>query len=293
MPRPRLPQREEEQVPFIDLPDTRLFYTDQGEGPPLVLVHGWTCDSTDWTWALPALLEHFRVIAYDQRGEGRSGSAGDHSMARQVDDLLGVIEHVGCAAPIVMGHSLGGAIASSLAVERPGVARAVVVLDPPYAAEPEVAALADGMKPALQSEAAGETVKAFFGAIGYTEQSPEWLKVLVERRIDALSPDVLHASFVSMWDHTGSIARRPAADAYLSRRDCPVLAIHSTRQMSDYEQSTFRDPRSRAIDWPGTGHWVQVERPAELAAALLDWVTGVLDPTDAGSPGPASQGVEA
>jgi len=276
-------------VPYIDLPDTRLFYTDQGEGEPLVLAHGYTCDSTDWTWVIPELLEHFRVITYDHRGAGHSGPAVDHSMARQVEDLVSVIEHVGCTAPIVMGHSMGGAIASCLAVERPDVARAIVVLDPPYAAEPEVAALADGMKPALQSDAAVETVKGFFRGIGYTEETPEWLKVLVERRIDALSPDMLHASFVGMWDHADDIARRPGADAYLSRRSCPVLAIHSSREMGDYERSTVHDPRSRAIDWTGPGHWIQVERPTELAAALVDWVTNVLEPTAAREASAASQ----
>ena len=260
-------------MPYLSLPDTRLFYTDQGDGPPVVLVHGYTCDSTDWTWAMPTLLEHFRVIAYDRRGEGRSAPAQDHSMDRQVDDLVSVIEHAGCTSPVVVGHSLGGAIASCLAVERPGVARAIAVLDPPYAAEPEAAAMADGLKPVLQTEGAGEAVKGLWRAINYTDETPEWLKVYADRRIDALTPETLHGGFVSMWEHPGGIERRPTADAYLSRRDCPVLAIHSTRQMSAFEESTFRDPRSRAVDWTGAGHWLQVERPAQFADAFVDWVT--------------------
>jgi pimeloyl-ACP methyl ester carboxylesterase len=119
------------------------------------------------------------------------------------------------------------------AVQRPEVARAIVVLDPPYAAEPEVAALADGMKPALKSDAADETVKGFFRGIDYTGATREWLKDLLERRIDALSPEMLHASLGGMWDHTDDIARRPAADAYLSRRSCPVLGIHSSRDIGE------------------------------------------------------------
>jgi len=259
-------------MPYLDLPDTRLFYTDQGDGPPVVLVHGYTCDSTDWTWALPTLLEHFRVIAYDRRGEGRSGPAADHSMERQVEDLVRVIEHVGCPSPVVVGHSLGGAIASCLAVERPGVARAVVVLDPPYAAEPAAAALADGLVPVLQTEAAWEAVTGLWRAINYTDETPGWLKVLAERRVAADSRETLHGGFVSMWQHPGGIERRPTADAYLARRRCPVLAIHSTRAMSGFEESTFGDPRSRAVDWPGAGHWLQVERPAQFAETLVDWV---------------------
>lgn len=193
---------------------------------------------------------------------------------------MSVIDHVGCTKPIVMGHSMGGAIASSLAVERPDVPRAIVVLDPPYAADPESAARAQGLTPALQTEAAAEAVKALWQKIHYTDETPAWLRVLVERRLDALSQETLHGGFVGMWDH--DIACQPAADAYLSRRDCPVLAIHARRDLSDYEQDTFRDLRSRALHWPGAGHWIQAERPTELATVLVEWVSD-LGPTEAGT----------
>jgi pimeloyl-ACP methyl ester carboxylesterase len=68
------------------------------------------------------------------------------------------------------------------------------------------------------------------------------------------------------------VARRPAADGYLARRGCPVLAIHTTRPMGDYERSVFGDAYSRAIDWPGTGHWLAVERPIEFVTVLEDWL---------------------
>jgi pimeloyl-ACP methyl ester carboxylesterase len=262
-------------MPYLDLPDTRLFFTERGSGPAMLLIHGYTCDSADWSWSLPLLAEHYRVISYDRRGEGRSAPASDYSMASQVGDVLSMIDALGGEPPIVVGHSLGGAIASSLAVEHPGAAHAVVVLDPPYAAEPEVAAASDSLKPALSGEGSREAVKQLWRAICYTPATPEWLKVLVERRVDALTSESLYGNFVSMWDHVDGIARRPQADAYLARRSGPVLAIHSSREFRDYERSTFSDSRSRAIDWPGTGHWVQVERPREFASVLHNWVSAL------------------
>ena len=262
-------------MPFLDLPETRLYYTAGGAGPPLVLVHGYTGDSFDWSWVLPTLYRHFRVVAYDRRGEGRSDLAPDYSLASQVGDLLGVIEALELEGPIVVGHSMGGAIVSSLAVEHPGRVRAIVVLDPPYAADPESAALADSLKPALQGDECREAVKQLWRTLCYTEATPDWVKVLVERRVDALSQESLYGGFVGMWDHPEGIARRPKADAYLARRSCPVLAIHTIREMRDYERSTFRDPRSRAIDWPGTGHWLQLERPLEFAGVLIEWAATV------------------
>lgn len=258
-------------MPFLELPDTTLFFTDQGEGPPLVLVHGYTCDSFDWTWSLPRLLEHFRVIAFDRRGEGRSGPAADLSMDRQLGDVEAVIDLLGGESPIVVGHSLGGAIVSCLAVERPGLARAIVVLDPPYAAEPEFSPIAEAMKEALRGSGCHQAVKELWHQVCYTDATPEWFKVLVERRIDLMSQESLYGGFVSLWDHPGGIAFRPEADGYLARRDCPVLAIHTIRQLAELERASFSDPRSRALDWEGTGHWLQVERPLDVAEAVIDW----------------------
>ena len=265
-------------MPYLELPDTTLYYTDEGEGPPLVLVHGYTCDSFDWTWSLPRLLEHFRVIAFDRRGEGRSGPASDLSMDRQVRDVEFVIDRLGCEAPIVVGHSLGAAIASSLAVERPGLARGIVVLDPPYAAEPEFAGMAEGMKEALRGPGCHQAVKDLWRQVCYTDATPEWFKVLADRRIDLLSQESLFGGYAALWDDPGGIAFRPGADDYLARRACPVLAIHTIRRMAEFERASFSDPRSHAIDWEGTGHWLQVERPLDVAEAVIGWASGIVEP---------------
>jgi pimeloyl-ACP methyl ester carboxylesterase len=264
-------------MPYVGLPDTTLYYTDQGVGPPLVLVHGYTCDSVDWTWSLPKLLEHFRVIAFDRRGEGRSAPAADLSMDRQVGDVEALVDRLGCEAPIVVGHSLGGAIVSCLAVERPGLASAIVVLDPPYAAEPEFAAIAEAMKDALQGHDPHQAVKDLWRQVCYTDASPGWFKVLVDRRIDLMTRESLYGGYIALWEHPGGIAFRPTADAYLARRNCPVFAIHTIRSMADYERRSFSDPRSQAVDWEGTGHWLQVERPLDTAEAIIEWASNIVD----------------
>ena len=58
---------------FAELGDVRLFFTDDGEGgPPMLFVHGYTCDSHDWSWQLAHFGATHRVIAVDLRGHGRS-----------------------------------------------------------------------------------------------------------------------------------------------------------------------------------------------------------------------------
>jgi len=68
-------------MPFHDTGDTTLFFTDDGEVDPVLFVHGWTCDSQDWIWQIPALRARHRVIAVDLRGHGRSTATREHSTA--------------------------------------------------------------------------------------------------------------------------------------------------------------------------------------------------------------------
>lgn len=50
-------------MPYLEIGDSALFYTATGTGTPVVLVHGWTADSIDYSWLIPLLQENFRVIA--------------------------------------------------------------------------------------------------------------------------------------------------------------------------------------------------------------------------------------
>src|SRR5215213_1685693 len=79
------------------------------DAPKLVLVHGWMCTIEFWRWQIDELAGDFRVIAYDQRGHGRSAEAADYSFDAFADDL-GAILGAFCADDervLVAGHSMG------------------------------------------------------------------------------------------------------------------------------------------------------------------------------------------
>ena len=82
------------------------------DGPTVVLVHGWTCTNQFWKNQIRDLSEEFRVVAYDQRGHGRSEAAhdGDYGIDAFADDLDAVLDAVLSPGEraIVAGHSLGG-----------------------------------------------------------------------------------------------------------------------------------------------------------------------------------------
>jgi len=255
---------------YLETGDSTLFYTATGSGTPVVLVHGWTADSIDYSWLIPLLEPHFRVIAYDLRGFGKSAPADGYGMDRQLDDLTAIIEHVAGEPALVVGHSLGGAIVSSMAAERPDRVLGVVVLDAPYAVEEDGRPRVEGMRERLAGEQPQETVKSFFSQVSFTDQTPDWLRTLVLRRVESVSSAMIRAGFATLWDHA-PIAFRPESDHYLSRRTGPVLVIHKNAASAAYEETTFQHRASRAVVLPGSGHWVQVERPEEVSAAIQDW----------------------
>jgi pimeloyl-ACP methyl ester carboxylesterase len=217
------------------------------------------------------LQQNFRVIAYDLRGYGHSAPAGGYDMERQLDDLTAVIERVAGEPALVVGHSLGGAIASSMAVERPQHLLGVGVLDASYAVDEAGRVRVEETREQLAGQHPDEVVTSwFFSQASFTDQTPEWLRTLVLRRVDAVSPAMIRAGFAAVWDHA-PIAFRPESGHYLAWRAVPVLVVHRNAASAAYEETTFQHPASRAVVLPGGGHWVQVERPQDVNAAIQDW----------------------
>ncbi len=102
------PQGEEVTITRPD--GTALRALAAGEGPPIVLVHGYTVTLAEWNIVWDALLERgYRVIAFDQRGHGRSTlgaeGIGSHPMAA---DIAAVLQHFDVSDAVLVGHSMGG-----------------------------------------------------------------------------------------------------------------------------------------------------------------------------------------
>lgn len=107
-------------MPFLNLSGLELHYRVQGTGPTLMLVHGLGSSGADWAFQASALAEHFRVVMPDLRGSGRSAAAqGPESVAQLADDLWRLLDHLDAESVQLMGFSLGGAVATEMALQRP------------------------------------------------------------------------------------------------------------------------------------------------------------------------------
>ncbi len=119
------------------MPTTRvngvaLYWEAQGEGEPLVLVHGSWGDHANWAQVVPGLARRFRVLTYDRRGHSRSERpAAQGSIHEDADDLAALLAALELAPAHVAGNSGGAAVALDLAARRPEVFRSLAVHEPP------------------------------------------------------------------------------------------------------------------------------------------------------------------
>jgi pimeloyl-ACP methyl ester carboxylesterase len=119
-------------VPKAEVNGISLYYELEGDGEPLVLVHGSWGDATNWAHVAPGLAETFRVLTYDRRGHSRSERPNTQgSVDEDGDDLAALLEALELAPAHVVTNSYGGNIALRLATRRPDLFRSLSCHEPP------------------------------------------------------------------------------------------------------------------------------------------------------------------
>ena len=259
-------------MPFHQLADgTTLFFTDTAsDGPVLLFVHGWTCDSHDWSWQIPAFTAKFRVVAPDLRGHGRSSvPAGGYTPAGFAADLALLLRALDAAPAVVVGHSLGGAIAAHLAVADPDLVRAIVAVDSAYGPasnDLDPAALFAALRSAQSHDAVASICAGLAGPA-----TPAALLTWHQRRGAGVAPEVIAATSEGLLNEDGGIG--PTA-RFLRQRGVPVLALHREQRSADWEAATLADDGySEIAVWDDVGHWLQQERPAEFNDLVGSWIS--------------------
>jgi pimeloyl-ACP methyl ester carboxylesterase len=127
---------------MLDVPGGQIHAVVQGDGPLVVLIHGFPEGWRSWRHQLPALAgAGFRAVAIDVRGYGASSRPVDtegYRMLAHVADTVGVVRALGAGTATVVGHDWGSPIAAACALMRPDVVTAVGLLGVPYTPRGEV-----------------------------------------------------------------------------------------------------------------------------------------------------------
>ena len=109
----------------------KLQYYRTGEGPPLVMAHGFYANGRCWEPLVSDLSDEYDIVMYDARGHGRSEAPETgYGIEDRIADLVGLVEALSLDDPILLGHSMGGSTAAWTAAKHPDLPRAIALEDP-------------------------------------------------------------------------------------------------------------------------------------------------------------------
>lgn len=260
-------------MPYLELePGRFIFYTDEGSGTAVLYLHGMTCDGSDWAWLASDLSADHRSIVIDHRGHGRSTPTERYSTRLFADDAAAVLDGLGIGSAIVVGHSMGGGVASALAVQRPDLVAALLLVDPVYGLEDDVlTAYVD----AVRAHPHRQTLAAF-GEF-YGERTPPWLPLWHRRRILGTDPGVIVGSVLGTAVGDDAYARRTVAAAHLPHRTAPMIAIYAGTgaAVAAWDRGLPHRPDDVIEVWSEHGHFLHQEAPERVAARFREWLRGI------------------
>lgn len=252
----------------------RLFHTDVGSGPDVMLLHGWTCDSHDWSWQLPVLESRYRVVAPDLRGHGRSEvlPPGAYAPADYVAD----VEALALASYrerkfVLIGHSMGAQIAARLAAKRPDLVRGVVSIDGALGFDAAAARLFGAVARDLAAGDPATVVPALFGSVYDAATDPAFRRWHA-RRVQGMPGHVVRETFGPLFVGPGQIGAGDASASFCRQLAVPVYHLCRDPAQADRMRPWFSHPKSKVEAWTGAGHWIMLDRKDEMNAALTAWI---------------------
>jgi len=257
----------------FDSGGVKIRYTVQGEGEPVVLVHGFTA-SVETNWGGPgvidALAANYRVIALDARGHGQSGKPHDPAAygMNMVEDVIRLMDHLGILKAHLAGYSMGGGIALQALVTFPDRFYSVILggagWQPPGSGFQGVMnALADSLE---QGKGLGPLIMALNPA-GQPPPTPEQIAAANERLMATNDPLALAAVI-----RGGATYRQITAD-HLRANRVPILAVIGEIDPIKAGVDAMAGVASRleVKVLPGKDHLTAVADP-ELAASMREFL---------------------
>ena len=234
-------------------------------GPPLLLVHGAGGSHFHWPEALRALPGR-RVLALDLPGHGQAPPPGEETIGGYAVAILGLLDALGIPRAVVAGHSMGGAVALTLAIEAPDRVAGLFLVGTGARLRVAPATLALSGDPARVEETAEAVARFSFGPAS----SPETLAAHA-RGVAAQPPGILHGDFAACdafdaMDRLGRI-RAPA-----------FVVVGSEDRFTPPKYAAFlreRLPGEGLLVVPGAGHMVAVEAPDPVTGAAAAFLEGL------------------
>lgn len=254
---------------------TRLYYEVKGNGAVVVLIHGWTLDTTMWDDQFDAFAKHNKVIRYDLRGYGKSALKTQEPFTHH-DDLKALMDHLKIKKAAIIGLSMGGTIAINFTLTYPEYVSALVTVDSSIenCTSPHMAAFNRSMNPIFSNgkEKGVESARSYWMAMPLFKPAIEnprcsgKLKEIVER--------------YNGWDFVNEaqvIDLDPIPERRLHEVKVPALVV-----VGELDDPGFQDianiissgiKGSEKVTMKGVGHMSNMEDPVEFNKVVLGFLS--------------------
>ena len=253
------------QEKYAKLGATRVHYVSEGKGKDaIVLVHGWTCNLTNWHGQIPELSKRARVIALDLPGHGLSDKPDTtYSMDLFADAIDAVMKDAGVEDAVLIGHSMGTPVVRQFYRKYPQKTLAIVIVDGalrPFGTKEQREQFTAPLRGPNYKEAGAQMFAAMGSSLPDTDK------------------ELIKASFLNTPQHVLVSAMDAMNDESLYAPDkinVPVLAILAKSPFWTPDTEQFY--RSLAPDlsfqmWEGVSHFLFMNKPKEFNAAVITFL---------------------
>lgn len=255
-----------------------LEYEAQGDGEPVLLIHGSHFAGSFLPLMAEAGLGEYRLIRYHRRGFAGSAPHDEaFSIEQQAADALAVLRHLSVSRAHLVGHSYGGATALQLALDAPEVVGSLVLLEPALLMVPSAATFSrEHVAPAVERYQSGDAVAAV-DTFGRGIGGPDW-KAQVSRTVpggpkqaedDARTFFEIELPALADWEFDAKKASQIAK---------PILFVLGSEsgpmfeEIRDLVHSWFPQTEDHLV--PGANHLLQIQDPRNVAEGISDFLSG-------------------
>lgn len=260
---------------YLSINNTRLFYSINGEGEPLVFVHSGFTDHRVWEYQLAAFSSKYKVISFDLRGYGKSDlPLGPFSHMEDLKSLLDVLQ---LSKVNLIGSSLGGAVAIEYTLQYPEMVKSLVLVGSGlkgYSYPPEYVTEIMELSGIVQAQGIEAGINHIITSPWWDYFFPSPNRPEARAKVVQLVKDSVS---VFRWNPMWDVELNPSACERIEEIKIPVLIIigdrdnHFVMQIGDYIHGKIEN--SKKVLMKDCCHLPYAEKPQEFNRLVLDFLT--------------------
>jgi len=255
-----------------------IYYEVTGSGRPILLISGLGYGLWMWHRMIPGLAEHFQVIAFDNRGAGKTDKpSGPYSVQMMAADTAGLLDALGVSGATVLGHSMGGFIAQELVLSRPDLVGELVLSATNFGGPNHIPVTQEAI--AVMMDRSGDLVEvirrgiAIACAPSFAKANPTIVQELIDYRLG--NPVPLPQYQAQMAVGLNLLSAELCFESKLDEVQAPTLILFGEHDQvvppANAELLAQKIANSTIQLLPDAGHMFPIETPDAATNAIIQW----------------------